>query len=165
MLPGLADYGSDSDSGTSQRSDDSQKAASPPKPEVPALPQRVTPPTQFPAASPSPSNALPSAVSLLDGDGTASSVSLRIAHGSKRPAPATGASLVSSLQPSVKAQRTQQASSASRRGSGGGSGGMMLPPQLMGRSNVVTEDLSSMFTRQTQRGQRKPPAKASNVGS
>lgn len=141
---GLVDYGSDSDA-EEQQQGGGQGVVTLVGGEAPAAPQPAAGAQRDSLAASQPAAPrLPGAAQLFGEAPAAAQPMQQSRTGAKRGTPDSRAPLPNPLASQPKVPRRGGAASAA---SGRPPPGVLLPPQLRGRANVATEDLSSMFTK------------------
>lgn len=149
MLGGLVDYAASSDEEEQQVGEQQPAAAARrgPNPGTPPS-QAAAQPDALAAAQPA-APRLPSAAELLGGAAPAGDAPMQPTPlAGKRGTPDSGRTLLNPFAPAPKAPRSGGAAA------GSAPPGVLLPPQLRGRANVATEDLSSLFTKESHRRQQ-----------
>lgn len=156
MLGGLVDYAASSDEEEQQAEEQQPAAAARRGPDPRAPPsQAAAQPDALAAAQPA-APRLPSAAELLGGAAPAGDSPMQPPPlAGKRGTPDSGRTLLNPFAPAPKAPRSGKGAAGSAAPARARAPpGVLLPPQLRGRANVATEDLSSLFTKESHRRQQ-----------
>ncbi|XVF40836.1 hypothetical protein PTKIN_Ptkin01aG0148300 [Pterospermum kingtungense] len=162
----LVDYASSSDDDVSDSEQEppKQRYEAPPAPQ-PSPPRPPSPPKTLASGSSSTLEKLPDAsvllnsptVSLRSSNDHASVVAAAMAESASRKRDSKGLSCSGSVAPPLPKAKLPRATLPHSKSVPDTGGGILVPPQLKGRSNVVTEDISKLFVSRHAVAQPRPP--------
>ncbi|XP_050209356.1 uncharacterized protein LOC126660068 [Mercurialis annua] len=144
-MTSLVDYASSSDDDVSEENKPQNELLTPKQPPLPSStnpninPNKINSASSSPNPSNSTNNKLPDASILLNSSSILSSISV---EPRKRDSTQMAASASVVAGRSSKLQKGKLLNAKNKPDT---EGGLLIPPQLLGKSNIVTEDISKLF--------------------